>query len=144
MAYINPVLGEKILVKIGDGATPTEAFAADNLINTSRGVTISTSTESDELIDLADQSAPAQTIRRVRTTDVKIDGAGMIHADDTFMWIEWATEGTIKNCQVTDGNWLGVGPFVLTSFQVSGDRLKSSTCQITLEQAGAIAWSEVP
>ncbi|HEY0011557.1 MAG TPA: phage tail tube protein [Allosphingosinicella sp.] len=137
MAYISPVLGDQLLVKIGDGAA-TEVFTHPALINTSRGVSFSTNVESDELVDLADQSAPAQTVRRVRSTDCKIDGAGMLHAPDTKEWLDWAQGGEIKNIKVTDGNWVITGPFVLTSFQVTGERLKSSTCQITLEQAGAV------
>lgn len=137
MAYITPVLGDTILVKVGDGET-SEVFTHDALINTTRGVTFSTSTESDELIDLADQSAPAQTIRRVRATDCKIDGAGMLHSPAVLEWLEWAQGGTIKNIQITDGEWIIEGPFVLTNFQLTGERLKSSTCQITLEQAGAV------
>jgi predicted secreted protein len=141
MAYITPVLGEQLLIQIGNGASP-EVFTAPNLINTTRGISFSTSTESDELIDLANQSAPAQTIRRVKSTDVKIDGAGMIHKADVYEWIDWANGGNIKNVKVTDGSWVGTGPFVLTSFQISGERRKSSECQITLEQAGAITWSK--
>ncbi len=136
MAIINPVLGEQLLVQIGDGLSP-EAYTAPNMINTSRGISFSTSTETDELIDLADQSAPAVTVRRVKSVDLKIDGAGMVHKADAITWLNWAKSGAVKNVKVTDGSWTITGPFVLTSFQISGERRKSSECQITLESAGA-------
>lgn len=142
MAYIVPVLGETILVKIGDGAVP-EVFAAPTLINTSRSISFSTSTETDQLIDLENQSAPAQTVRRVTSTDCKIDGEGMVNRGDVHEWLAWAQAGTIKNLQVTDGTWIVEGPFTLTAFQTGGERLKSTTCQITLEQAGAVTVEEV-
>jgi predicted secreted protein len=137
MATIVPVLGETIVVKISNGASPA-VYTHPNVINTTRGITFSTSTETDELIDLADQSAPAQTIRRVRATDCKIDGAGMLSKADVQEWLEWAQSGEIKNIRVSDGTWQIEGEFVLTSWQISGDRLKSATCQITLEQAGPV------
>ncbi|WP_334185086.1 phage tail tube protein [Novosphingobium sp.] len=138
MSYIEPILGEKILVKLGDGESP-EIFTAPNVINTTRGISFSTSTETDELIDLADQSAPAQTIRRVKSTDTKIDGSGMLDHADVPEWIEWSLSGKIRNVQAIVGNVIVEGPFVLTSFAITGDRLKSATCDLTLEQAGAVS-----
>lgn len=142
MSYIKPVLGETILVKLGDGSSP-EVFTAPNLINTSRGVSFNTSTESDELLDLENQSAPAQTIRRVRSVDCKIDGEGMLHSEDVAEWLAFAQSGEIRNVQIVISGIVVEGPFVLTSFQISGDRLKSSTCQLTLEQAGAVTTKPV-
>ncbi|MBB4859466.1 hypothetical protein HNO88_002795 [Novosphingobium chloroacetimidivorans] len=142
MSYIIPVMGETILVKVGNGASP-EVFSAPTLINTSRSISFSTSTETDQLIDLDDQSAPAQTVRRVTSTDCKIDGEGMINRGDVFEWLDWAQSGKIKNCQITDGTVLVEGPFVLSSFQFGGERLKSATGQLTLEQAGAVEVTEI-
>ena len=137
MAYIQPVLGAQLMIQVGNGATP-EVFAASTLINTSRGISFTTATESDELIDLADQLAPAQMIRRVKSVDTKIDGAGMLHQPDAITWLQWASKGTVKNVKITDGTWTVTGPYVLTSFNITGDRVKSSECSITLEQAGAV------
>jgi hypothetical protein len=137
MAYIQPVLGAQLVIQVGNGATP-EVFAAPSLINTSRGISFSTATESDELIDLADQLAPAQMIRRVKSVDTKIDGAGMVHKADVLGYLQWASKGTVKNIKITDGNWVVTGPYVLTSFNITGERLKSSECSMTFEQAGAV------
>jgi hypothetical protein len=135
MARITPILGHQVLVKIGDGASPTEAFAHPALINTSRSITISTNTETDELIDIADQSAPAAIHRRVRSTDLKVDGAGMIHSADLHEWLEWSLSGEVKNCKVDTSTSTITVPMVLTQFQVSAERVKTAECQITLEQA---------
>ena len=44
MTAVPRVSGSKLLVQIGDGATPTEAFAHDCLINTQRGIQFSSET----------------------------------------------------------------------------------------------------
>lgn len=137
MAYINPTFGHQLTVMLGNGASP-EVFSAVNLINTTRSITFSTSTETDELVDLADQSAPAQTVRRVKSTDIKIDGAGMVSKADVAEWVEFWQEGKPRNVKFSDGTITVTGPMVLSSFQVSGERTKTAENTITLEQAGAM------
>lgn len=135
MSLIQPLFGQQLVIQVGDGASP-EVFSAPSLINTTRGLTISTAVESDELVDLADQGAPAQMVRRVKSTDIKIDGAGMVHKPDVLKYMQWTKSGAVKNVKVTDGNWVLTGPVILSSFQITGERLKSSECQMTFEQAG--------
>lgn len=142
MATIAPVLGEKLLVQLGDGNSP-ELFSAPNMINTTRGVSVSTTAETEELMDLANPSAPAQTVRYVKATDVKIDGAGMVSKADGYDWLEWSLSGEVRNIKVTDGTWVLTGPFILSSYQVSGERRKSTECQMTLEQAGPVTLTKV-
>jgi len=143
MAIINPIIGHEITVQIGDGASP-EVFAHPVLINTTRAVSFTTATESDELCDTEDQSLPAQTFRRVRSFDTKIDGAGMLHKASVHEFLSWAGSGEVKNVKVAIGDSIVTGPFVLTSFQVSAERVKTSECQITLEQAGPVTVTEAP
>ena len=139
MATIKPIYGSQLLIMIGDGADP-EVYTHPALINTSRGIEFSTAVETDELIDVADQSAPAVTVRRVRSSDSKIDGAGVIHEDDLPEYLAWAAgsdSGKVRNVEVRIGGTSNVirGKYVLTSFKVSGDRAKMLEVQITLEQA---------
>lgn len=142
MSRIMPVMGETIIVKIGNGATP-EVFSAPTLINTSRSLSFTASTETDTLVDLADQSAPAVTVRTVTSTDFKVDGEGMVNKGDVYEYLAWVQSGEARNVQIIDGTFKIEGPVVLTSFQVTGERVKASTCQITLEQAGEMTVTEV-
>jgi predicted secreted protein len=137
MTTITPVYGHQLTVQIGDGESP-EVFAHPALINTTRGITFTTATESDELVDIGDQSKPAQTFRRARAFDTKIDGAGMVHSSSVKEYADWAVSGEIKNVKVAFGNAVATGPFILTSFQISGERAKTTEAQITLEQAGPV------
>lgn len=143
MSYIVPVLGHQILIQIGDGAQP-EVFAHANVINTTRGVTFSTDVEADDLIDLADQGAPAGKFRRIKSNDCKVDGAGMMSAADTFAWLERWQNGVPFNAKITDGNWTVTGKFVLTDFKLSADRTKPGENQLTLEQAEPVTITENP
>lgn len=140
MATITPLLGEQLLIQIGNGASP-EVFSAPALINTTRGITFSTSTESEELIDLADQSAAAITARYAKATDWKIDGAGMVSKGDLKEYLTWAATPKAKSVKVTDAatgaTWTLTGSAHLTQLQISGERRKAATVQISLESAGA-------
>ena len=142
MSYLVPVLGHQLLIQIGNGASP-EVFAHPNVINTTRGLTLTLETEADDLVDFADISGPAGKFRRAKSKDLKIDGAGMMSAADTFAWIERADGGLPFNIKVTDGNWIGTGAVLCTSLQMSADRTKPGENQITLEQASPFSWTEV-
>jgi hypothetical protein len=137
MPSLTPVIGYQMTVAIGNGVTPTEAFAHPVLINTSRGFSATASSETDELVDTVNQALPATTVRRVSATDTKIDGAGMVHLPDVKIYLDWFTSGLPKNVKVTMGGATVTGPYILTSFQVSAERMKTAEVQLTLEQAGA-------
>ena len=143
MTTLVPVLGSQILVKVGNGASP-EVFAHANIINMERGITFSTEVAVDQLPDLADQSLPAQTHRRIIATDVVINGSGKLPAGDSLEWVEWWNTGAVKNLQITDGHFLVTGPFVLENFNPSGDRTALVECSVTLSQAGPVTVSEAP
>jgi len=135
--YIDPILGETLMIKVQDTANAA-IYAHPAIINKSRAISFSTKTVDDELVDLNDQAAPAQTIRRVASFDTKIDGSGSMPKTSAAEYTDWATKGTIRNIKVSYANTTITGAFVLTSFSVTGERLESVQAQITLEQAGAV------
>jgi hypothetical protein len=133
MPAIRTISGETLLIQVGAGAATA---------NTTRSVTWSVATEADPLVDTADLSAVAQTQRRASQSDIKIDGAGIIPAGDQKLWIDWASNGAVRHVKVTqsntgaNGGWYQYVPVILTQLQFTGERAKSVTAQITLEQAG--------
>lgn len=140
--YIDPVLGETLMIKVQDQANAA-VFAHPAIINKSRSISFSTKTVEDELVDLNDQSAPAQTIRRVASFDTKIDGSGSLPKTSTGEYSTWATSGQVRQVKVSYANTTVSGAFVLTSFTVTGERLESVQAQITLEQAGPVTVTTV-
>lgn len=136
MTQITPVIGHEVEILVGDGGDP-ETFAHPALVNTSRSISFTNNTESDELIDIDDQSAAAEVVRRTRSADVSISGAGMVHSSSVKEYADWALTGEAKNVKVNFGNAVVSGPFILTQFEIGGERAKTTEAQITLEQAGA-------
>ncbi|MCB4861973.1 phage tail protein [Sphingobium sp. PNB] len=137
MSNVNAIRGHQITVQIGNGADP-EVFTHTAQINTTRGVTLTATTESGELVDLADQSLPATTVAAVKATNIKVDGNGVLQSTDVKTYSDWLLSGEAKNVKVIAGNATFTGPFLLTQFQVSGERMSLVEAQITLEQADKI------
>lgn len=136
--YIDPILGETVLIKVQDQANAA-VFTHPAIINKSRSVSFSTKTVDDELVDLNDQSAPAQTVRRVASFDIKVDGSGSVPKTSVAEYTNWATgNAAVRTCKISYANTTVTGPFVLTSFNITAERLEAVQAQITLEQAGAV------
>jgi predicted secreted protein len=134
---IDPVYGELVTVNIANATAPT-VFTHPAIINTSRSISFSTKTADSELVDLANPGYPAQTTRRVQSFDTKIDGAGSLPKTSAFEYSTWATSGEVRNVKVQYANTIVTGPFILTDFQISGERLEIVQAQLTLQQAGPV------
>ena len=136
MATIVPVYGYEAVIQISeDGGT---TFVAPAIINTTRALTFTTETESDELCDTDDQSLPAQMYRRVRVIDFSVEGAGMAQTDNLSYWADWATSGQVREVKMIVSDLTITGPMVLSKFSLSGERVKAMDFSCSLEQAGPI------
>jgi predicted secreted protein len=141
--YIDPILGDTVLIKV-QSQSNAAIYDHPAIINKSRSVAFSTKTVDDELVDLNDQSAPAQTVRRVASFDIKIDGSGSMPKTSAAEYTAWAMgNAAVRNLKVSYANTTISGPFVLSSFTVTGERLESVQAQITLEQAGAVTYTSI-
>lgn len=140
MSYVANIVGEELLVQIGDGAVD-EAFAHDCLINSERSVEGSSDVVTSVVPRCDDPSAPGKTVRRVRSTDTRVTFSGMLHATSALVWMQWQRAGTPKNIRVKQdvtgaaGGWLLAGSFLLENFSVSGTPHEEQSCTGTLVQA---------
>ena len=140
---IDPVLGYTMVVKVQDQANAT-LYAQSMVFNKSTALSFSTKTVEDELVDLNDLSAPAQTVRRVASFDTKVDGNGTLAKSDAGNWTAWATgNAAVRKCKIRFANTTVTGDFVCSSFNVTGERQKSVQAQVTLEQAGPVTVATV-
>lgn len=140
---INPILGFEMVVKVQNQANAA-LYDQAMVFNKSTALSFSTKTVEDSLVDLNDLSAPAQTIRRVESFDTKVDGSGSLPKADTGNWSSWAMgNAAVRNCKISYANTTVSGPFVLTSFSISGERLQQVQAQVTLEQAGPVTIATV-
>jgi hypothetical protein len=77
MADVGIIEGEKLLIQIGDGGGP-EVFSHPCLINTSRGIAFTTNVTETEVRDCVTPSAPAKIVRKAKSIDFTITGAGKV------------------------------------------------------------------
>jgi hypothetical protein len=143
VSFVKPVAGELITVSMSaDGGT---SYTLPALINTTRGITQTNNAASDEIVDANNPSAAAKTVRAAKSTDSKIDGAGIMDLDSYATWAQWAgSGGAPRMCKlVIAGTGSGAttvtvtytGLYMLTQFQLTGTRTQKATITLTLEQA---------
>lgn len=146
MAPIDGLKGEKLLVQIGDGATPVEQFSHDCLINAERGIQFSADTTDDTLPDCADPSAPGWKETLKDGLSATVTGGGKLHTTSVPDWFEWFTGDIAKNVRIKvdataekgGGYWSGA--FKLTAFEVTGNRKEYATTSSTLVSSGKVVW----
>ena len=146
MTPVNSVNGERLLVQIGDGATPTETFAASCLINTERGIQFTSSTNDAVIPDCENPENPAFVERIKDHPTAAINGAGMLHTSSVDEWFAWYLSQDTNNVRVkvdvsaANGGGYWEGAFLLTDFEVTGTRKEKATASITLQSSGAFRW----
>jgi predicted secreted protein len=148
MAFPKTLQGHKILIQIGDGATPTEAFAAYcGMVNANLSFT--SSVQENAVPDCADPAAPMWLERSVDTLGVTISGDGTLDTKDALpAWWEWFTSAEAKNIRVkvdaapADGGGYWAGSFVLTSLELGGQRKQNSTISVEFQSNGVVTWTD--
>ncbi|MUZ65334.1 phage tail tube protein [Agrobacterium vitis] len=145
MAPVKGLKGEKLLIQIGDGATP-EVFAIDCLINTDRGIKFSSDTTDTNLPDCDNPGAPAWKFRNKDGFAAEISGAGKTHTPSLKLFWDWFNSDDGKNCRVlvdataANGGGYWVGSFKCTDFEVTGTPKEYADCSITLQSDGVVTW----
>ena len=143
MALLKDASGVKLRIKVGDGLSP-ETFAAPCLINTTRGITFSSTTNEFAQIDCDNPDLVAWTLREKALLSCSISGAGTLNTPDVQDFVDWVTSENPKNVQVVvdvpsaDGGVIFSGSFHLTEFAITGNRGAKQECTITLLSDGAI------
>lgn len=147
MAEVGIIEGEKLLIKIGNGASP-EVFAHPCLINTSRGVSFKSNMTETEVADCTTPGNPAKIARKVKSIDFEISGAGKVDKTSVWDFIDWWQSATPKNITVEQtgtgatGGWTGEGPAILSAFAVTGDRGDYQDCTLTIVPSDSFVWTE--
>lgn len=146
MTAVKTVVGEKLLIQIGNGATPVEVFSHDCLINLDRSFAL-TADATDVIVP--DCDAPEQVGFKQRFIDGlsgDISGSGLLHTTSIKAWNDWLISAAGKNCRVNVNvsNALGGGywaaSFKLQSFSISGPRKNLCTVDVQMVSDGVIAW----
>lgn len=148
MAAVKTMVGEKLLIQIGDGATPTEAFAHDCLINADRGIQMSSDQTDIVVPDCDDPSAPAWKELFKDGLSIQVSGGGVLHTSSLETFFNWFNSDDAKNVRVkfdvtgaNGGGYIAV-PMKLTAFSVNGSRKNNTTVDITLVSHGVATWTD--
>ena len=145
MAQPTVIAGTKLLILVGDGATP-EVFSGPCGL-TSRGIAFTASTNSTLIPDCDDPELPAWEAKDVNSIAAQVTGNGVMAVESFNIWNNWFQAAVGKNCQISLaapnlGYWSG--SFILTSLRYGGERGNKVTVDVTLDNNGAVIWTAVP
>lgn len=144
MAVVKHARGVKLLLKVGDGGSPSESFTSYCSINAARGITFSSATNEFPEIDCDDPDQVAWIVREKSSLSCSITGAGILNTPDIQDFFDWLTDDASKNCQIVvdvpsaDGGVIFEGAFHLTEFAISGDRGAKMEVTISLVSDGEV------
>lgn len=141
MAQPTVLSGTKLLILVGDGASP-EVFAAPCGLTTT-GINFTASTNSTLLPDCEDPEAPAWEAKDINGLSAQVTGTGVMAVESFEVWNDWFQSADLKNCQIklddaALGHW--AGQFVLSSLKYGGQRGNKVTVDVTLDNSGAVPW----
>lgn len=131
--------GKAVLIKHGDGASPTEAFT------TIGGLRSSTITKNDETVDITnkDSSGVRELLGGAGINSVTISGSGVF--TDSAAEVSLRAElgaSTFNNYQfVIPGLGTYEGAFMLASLEYAGEYNGETTYSCTFESSGAVTFT---
>jgi predicted secreted protein len=143
MAAVNSTRGVKLVLKVGDGASP-EVFTALCTINAERGLTFNAQTNDATIPDCADPDAIAFLAREKTSLSVDFTGGGMSDKSNVKTLWDWWESDESKNCQIIldDDNAANrvtfEGAFHLTQFDLTGNRGEKVNSTMTLASDGIV------
>ena len=133
--------GTKLLILVGDGASP-EVFSQPCGLTT-RGMSFTASTNSTLIPDCDNPEAPAWEAKDVNALSAQATGNGVMAVESFNTWNDWFQSALSRNCRITlDDPSLGYwqGAFILSALKYGGQRGQKVTVDITMENTGAVVW----
>lgn len=150
MTAVKTLPGDSLLIQIGDGATPTETFAHDCMINGTR--TFALGGDVTDII-VPDCDTPTNAGWKQRFIDGlsgDISGEGIVHTSSIATFNTWLTSNTAKNVRVKadvsgalgGGYWSGA--YKLQTFSMTGEHKGLTTVSIQLVSHGELTFTANP
>lgn len=138
----------RLIIQLGDGATPTEAFAHTCGANTF-GVTLTNNLGENTVLDCDDPlDVPASIVRHLESQDTSVTISGMVTTEAWSVWREWADDGSEKNIRVlideslanNGGYW--TLPAFLQGLELGKESSGKVTFSATISGAGQRTWTD--
>ena len=143
MTKVGAMLGTKLLVQLGDDASPA-TFAHDCMINSERGISFSSDANRVIIPDCDNPDDPAWSEVMKDGLSATITGAGILNLATVTTWNTWFQNDTFKDVRVNlneTGGGYWEGPAKLTSWEVTGTRNDKATVSVTIESHGAFDYT---
>lgn len=143
MAKAKTISGTKIIVQVGDGASP-EVFAAPCGLTT-RGFNRTANTNDVVVPDCTDEDAMAWVENDVVSLQAGVTGSGVLDTDALDVWDDWFQSGELRNCRIVVDVPLAqngrhyAGAFRLTNFNMTGERGSKAQVEVTLASSGPVS-----
>lgn len=142
MAQPTVIAGTKLLLLVGNGASP-EVFAEPCGLTT-KAFDLSASTNTTLIPDCADPEAPAWESTDINALSAQGSGNGVMSTESFDTWNDWFLSGEGKNMHIKlDHASLGYysGSFKLTSFKLAGTRGNKVLVDLSFKNDGAVIWT---
>ena len=139
---------KRLIVQLGDGATPTEAFAHTCGANTF-GITLTNNLGENTVLDCDDPlDVPASIVRHLESQDTSVTLSGMVTIAAWPTWREWADSGSEKNIKIlldenaanNGGHW--ILPAYLGGLELGKETSGKVTFSATISGAGPRVWTD--
>ena len=145
MARPTTIKGSKLVIQLGDGASP-ETFTAPCALTT-KGINFSAATNDFNVPDCDDPDAATWTERVTSALSAGVPGSGTLAMESFDEWRTWFLSGLEKNIRVvvdTDEG-LNAGYFsmsaILTTFNVGGNQGELATIEVDIASNGEVTWT---
>nr|WP_312991054.1 phage tail tube protein [Brevundimonas diminuta] len=144
MAAVKHARGVKLLIKVGDGASP-EVFSTPCSINAERGITFTAGANDQDIPDCTNPDAIAWVVREKTNLSASITGSGVLDTEDAEFFFDWLKSEDPKNVKVivdvpaSDGGVIFTGAFHLTEFSITGNRGEKMQASVSLSSSGEIS-----
>ena len=145
MAQPTVLPGTKLLILVGNGATPEVYSEPCGL--TTKSYDMAASTNSTLIPDCADPEAPAWEAKDVNALSATLTGSGVMAVESFDTWEGWFSTASSRNIQIKlDDSDLGQwqGSFILTALKYGGARGQKVTLEVTMVNDGAVVWVANP
>lgn len=134
--------GRKLLIRIGDGASP-EVFSIWCSFNGDRAISFEAQTTDEMDIDCDDPTAVGWMVSVVDSLSATVSGAGRLKTEDVAGAFAWFESGEPKNIQVAidaPGGGEFEGQALLTGFTVNGGETGSATADMAFRFTGPVTY----
>ncbi len=146
MADTDIIDGELLLVEIEDPVNPG-ILAHPCGVNAQRSVSFTANLTETEVRDCADPGKAAKIVRKVKSTDFQVTGAGKNQATDTLKFIQWQQAGLALNAKIVQnvagsaGGFTGTGKLIISAYELTGEPGDYQENTITFVPAAPFTWA---